>query len=410
VGERCVAKAEGGYPNCPRSSAVLGGVRPGTTVVLQHESDQSLGKPVHQSSMPRSPSPTPGETRTLDLGEGVTLDLQYVPAGTFWMGTRDGDVNACPRHRVEISQGFWLGRTPVTLGQYWRFHRDHRNNFSAAVPDYVQHPVIEVSWHDAMQYCDLLTQATQRRDKGWAKWVATLPTEAQWEYACRGEADGGLVETDFWNGDGEQALAEISWFDGNSDRRLHRVGTKQRGNAWGLHDMHGLVWEWCQDVYDPQAYGRCGDLTVDPVNLDDKGDNDAQRVLRGGSWGNSAAICRCAFRFRFGADFRFGDFGFRVALVPGPSRAKDRNKRVPESADGTRRRREALSRPTGSADLCVRPAGRASEDHHAEGTTNNVDRKPLRATTNNTTPTTTARRGPMPFPEGELLDSPGFAA
>ena len=295
--------------------------------------------------MPHSPSPTPGETRTLDLGEGVTLDLQYVPAGTFWMGSSGGNPNARPRHRVEISHGFWLGRTPVTLGQYQRFRKDYRNNFSDAVPDEFQHPVIRVSWHEAMQYCDLLTQEIQRRDKGWAKWVATLPTEAQWEYACRGEADEGLVETDYWNGDGVQSLAEIGWFDGNSDSRLHPVGAKQQGNAWGLHEMHGLVWEWCQDVYDPQVYGRCGDLTVDPVNLDDKGDNDALRVLRGGSWVISAAICRSAFRFGDRADGRLGDSGFRVAVVPGPSRAKNRKKGVPESADGTRRRREASSRP-----------------------------------------------------------------
>jgi len=295
--------------------------------------------------MPHSPSPTPGETRTLDLGEGVTLDLQYVPAGTFWMGSSGGDADERPRHRVRISQGFWLGRTPVTLGQYQRFHKDHRNNFSDAVSDELQHPVIRVSWHEAMQYCDLLMQEIQRRDKGWAKWVATLPTEAQWEYACRGEADGGLVETDYWNGDGEQALTEIGWFGRNSDGRLHRVGTKQRGNAWGLHDMHGLVWEWCQDVYDPQAYGRSGNLTVDPVNLVDKGDIDARRVLRGGSWNCSAAGCRSAIRDWSRADYRFRFDGFRVALVPGPSRAKSRNKRVPESADGTRRRREALSRP-----------------------------------------------------------------
>jgi formylglycine-generating enzyme required for sulfatase activity len=233
----------------------------------------------------------------------------------------------------------------VTLGQYQRFRKDYRNNFSDAVPDEFQHPVIRVSWHEAMQYCDLLTQEIQRRDKGWAKWVATLPTEAQWEYACRGEADEGLVETDYWNGDGVQSLAEIGWFDGNSDSRLHPVGAKQQGNAWGLHEMHGLVWEWCQDVYDPQVYGRCGDLTVDPVNLDDKGDNDAQRVLRGGSWLNSAAFCRSAFRYWDWAVIRIRNFGFRVAVVPGPSRAKNRKKGVPESADGTRRRREASSRP-----------------------------------------------------------------
>jgi formylglycine-generating enzyme required for sulfatase activity len=227
---------------------------------------------------------------------------------------------------VRISQGFWLGQTAVTLRQYRRFYKNYRHNFSDAVPDELQHPVIGVSWHEAMQYCDLLTQEIQRRDKGWAKWVATLPTEAQWEYACRGETAGGLVETDYWNGDGEQALAEIGWFDGNSDRRLHPVGTKQRGNAWGLHDLHGLVWEWCQDIYDPHAYGRCADLTVDPGNLDNKGDNHAQRVLRGGSWFDSAAHCSSAIRFWIGADDWSGNFGFRVAVVPVPSRAPSRKK------------------------------------------------------------------------------------
>jgi len=292
--------------------------------MLQPALPLSLGKSVHQSSMPRSPSPTPGETRTLDLGEGVSLDLQYIPAGVFWMGTRDGDVNARPRQRVEISQGFWLGRIPVTLKQYQRFHEDHRDSFVDVVPADRQRPVVGVSWHEAVQYCDLLMQETQLRDKGWAKWAATLPTEAQWEYACRGEADGGLVETDYWNGDGEKALAEIGWFDGNSDLRLHPVGTKQRGNAWGLHDLHGLVWEWCRDVYDPQAYARCGDLTVDPVNVDKKGDNDAQRLLRGGSWHSSAAGCRTTMRGRCWAGLGLRDGGFRIALVPSPSLAKSK--------------------------------------------------------------------------------------
>ena len=274
--------------------------------------------------MPRSLSPSPGETRTLDLGEGVTLDLQYVPAGTFWMGSCDGYPDQRPRHRVEISQGFWLGRTPVTLGQYQVFRRDHRNNFSDDVPE---HPVIVVSWYDTMLYCDWLSTEVLRRDRSWSKWVAALPTEAQWEYACRGEADEGLVETDYWNGDGVQSLAEIGWFDGNSDSRLHPVGAKQQGNAWGLHEMHGLVWEWCQDVYDPQVYGRCADLEVDPVNLDNKGDDDAQRVLRGGSWDFSAADCRSAIRYWNGAGDRVRFRGFRVAVVPGPSRAKNRKKR-----------------------------------------------------------------------------------
>ena len=152
---------------------------------------------------------------------------------------------------------------------------------------------------------------------------AHLPTEAHWEYACRAG-----TRTDYYTGDGEAALREAGWFDGNSEGSTHPVG-KLAPNDFGLYDMHGNVWEWCLDRWDESAYRRRWDgiTAEDTFALNEKhGDqNEANnnwgenRVLRGGSWIYTADWCRAAYRDRYRAGNSFWNFGFRVCLVRSPT-------------------------------------------------------------------------------------------
>jgi len=245
----------------------------------------------------------------------VRLVFRYIPFGTYWRGSREGLGREWPRHQVKITHGFWLGEAPVTLQQFQKFRPGHENNFSGDHPD---HPVIKVSWDDAVQFCDWLNDDVLKSDlilaaKGF---VARLPTEAQWEYACRGPAGSERAESLFANGHDEAALGEVGWFRENSGWRLHPVGQK-RPNDWGLRDLHGLVWEWCLDEHADFIYATSGNAVSDPV-LESHAP-DAQRVLRGGSWLDSAGNCRSALRRSDSAGDRNRFFGFRVALVPGLS-------------------------------------------------------------------------------------------
>jgi formylglycine-generating enzyme required for sulfatase activity len=150
-----------------------------------------------------------------------------------------------------------------------------------------------VSWNDARQFMQKVNGSGMIP----AGWKLALPTEAQWEYACRagqaGPYSGGTLE-------------EVAWYDGNSGDETHPVGGK-KANAWGLHDMHGNVWEWCADWYDDELSGGS-----DPTGAS----SGVNRVYRGGSWNDFAADCRAALRLRNSPDYRHDSLGFRPALVP----------------------------------------------------------------------------------------------
>jgi formylglycine-generating enzyme required for sulfatase activity len=279
-----------------------------------------------------------GTEQTLTLtgksGQPVPMTFCYIPAGDFWMGSRDGSDAERPRHRVHIAQPFWLGQTPVTLEQFQCFREDHQNNFSGDLP---QHPVVEVNWQDAIDFCKWLTrrhmagEGKKTKSRPWHGCRATLPTEAQWEYACRGPTGSSLVEMEYCSGDGVDALQPVGWFDESSGENLHAVKQKA-ANPWGLHDMHGLVWEWCLDLWNEEAYVnrpllRAERSTLSAAelgpprlsNVNEPGPaNSALRGLRGGSWNDSAAVCRSAIRFWLRAGGANRVNGFRVAVLPGP--------------------------------------------------------------------------------------------
>jgi uncharacterized protein (TIGR02996 family) len=252
----------------------------------------------------------------------VGLSLALIPAGVFWMGSlvaepgRDTDEN--PRHRVEITRSFYLGIHPVTQEQFHQVTGSSPSHFSASgegAPlvrgvDTADFPVERVSWDDAMAFCRLLSERPEERAAGR---VYRLPTEAEWEYACRAGTTtpfhhGESLTADRANIDGN--LPEVEVRSGRSLGRTCQVGSYPP-NAFGLFDMHGNVWEWCSDWFDEEYY------PVSPARDPLGSPTGSRRVLRGGGWFYGAAICRSAYRYGCEPHARHHDFGLRVAMTAG---------------------------------------------------------------------------------------------
>jgi len=251
----------------------------------------------------------------LDEQHDVGMTFCWIPPGEFRMGSRDVHSAEQPVHRVAFEDGFWLGETPVTQCQYAACFPEHKNEFHGNE----NHPAEELSWQDSRRYCQWLNQ--HRLDN--SEWLADLPTEAQWEYACRAG-----TETDYYTGDGEQALARAGWFQNNSGGTTHEVWRPGQSaenyktpNAFGLYDMHGNVWEWCRDIWSEAAYRYHVEGRIEPVRAGESVDESDERlrVLRGGAWYDIPGYCRSAYRDRFFPGFGYHFQGFRVGLFPGPS-------------------------------------------------------------------------------------------
>ncbi len=251
------------------------------------------------------------------LNEQTTMTFVPIPACPegFLMGSRGYRATEEPIHRVVIEEDFWMAQTPLTQAQFaaWTSSEgiEHKNRFQGK-PD---HPAESMTWHQASEYCDWLTKKFDDQFPSEPRF-ATLPTEAHWEYACRAGTD-----TEYYSGDGEAALHQSGWFDDTSSS-THPVG-KLRPNDFGLHDMHGNVWEWCLDRWDKEVYRRRWDgITVEETfrlneEFGDQG-GDPYRLLRGGSWLVTAVGCRTAYRIWGRAGFSLRFVGFRVCLVRSP--------------------------------------------------------------------------------------------
>ncbi len=231
-------------------------------------------------------------TLTLDLGKQATMKLALIPAGKFLMGSlgdeagRDEDEG--PQREVVVSKPFYMGVHEVTQGQYEAVMGANPSKFIDAAK-----PVECVSWEDAVEFCRRVSRRTRQS--------VTLPTEAQWEYACRAGA-----KTRFGFGDDDRQLSTFARYGQGAEAGTAAVGSK-KPSAWGLHDMHGNVWEWCADWY---ASSYVNAATQDPV-----GPLSGQwRVLRGGSWVNTWEGCRCAARNKSAPDVRYNGLGFRVVV------------------------------------------------------------------------------------------------
>ena len=239
-----------------------------------------------------------------EITNSIGMKLVLIPKGHFMMGSPGG--GECPDddetlHEVTISKDFYLGVHEVTQAQYEKVMGTNPSYFQG---DEIKgsssnHPVERVWWEDAVEFCKKLSDLPEEKAAGR---VYRLPTEAQWEYACRAGS-----KTAYSFGESSKSLGDFAWFYENSNDQTHPVGQK-KANAWGLYDMHGNVWEWCRDWYGDYPKGAVSDPSGPREGSD--------RVYRGGSWNDDAANCQSAFRFRIYPSYRCYNLGFRVALSP----------------------------------------------------------------------------------------------
>jgi formylglycine-generating enzyme required for sulfatase activity len=226
----------------------------------------------------------------------LNLELVWIQPGTFTMGSPPDEPGRHkaegPQMRVTLTKGFWLGKTEVTQRQYEIETGTNPSHFKAAGNDA---PVEEVSWLDAVDFCRKLTERERAAGRLPAGYIFTLPTEAQWEYACRAGTTGAFAGN-------PDAMA---WYKNSSGETTHPAGLKQ-SNAWGLHDMYGNVLEWCLDWFGDYPRGA----STDPTGPD----SGYFRMARGGSW--RVDVFRSASRGGGSAGRRDYTLGFRLALAP----------------------------------------------------------------------------------------------
>lgn len=276
--------------------------------------------------MPR-PTPPPVAPTERTLTNSIGMQLVLIEPGEFLMGTPETEegreINEGPQHRVRITKPFFLGAYEVTQSQYETVMGTNPAKFKGT-----DQPVESVSWEEAVEFCRKLSTREGRTYR--------LPTEAEWEYACRAGtttafAFGATISSDRdANFNGNQTYG-----NGVKGRYLEKtvpVGS-YRANGCGLYDLHGNVWEWCSDWYGADYYAYSpmnnpsGPATTtewemwdlfreSPVNPPSGLATASNRVIRGGSWDNFARNCRSALRIGFAPSGRGGDLGFRVALVP----------------------------------------------------------------------------------------------
>ncbi len=250
-------------------------------------------KPVYSQPKKQAPARVSSSTRPQSGRKGQTwrdpttgMEFVWVPKGCFQMGSNDGGSDEKPVHEVCL-EGYWLGKYEVTQGQWRKVMGSNPSKFKNCGSDC---PVEQVSWDDVQDYIRKLNRQDGPEYR--------LPTEAEWEYACR---SGGRDE----KYSGGNSVDRVAWYRDNAGKKTHRVGSKS-ANGLGLHDMSGNVWEWVQDIYDKSAYRN--HARNNPVNTS----GGSFRVGRGGSWGNVAGYTRCAYRGVNDPDNSNLNLGFRL--------------------------------------------------------------------------------------------------
>jgi len=275
--------------------------------------DRVLAEATATDDRPTQTKPAGEISAAETVTNSIGMRLVQIPAGEFLMGSLDSDHHADgwekPQHPVRITKPFCLGVHAVTQREYEQVMGENPSRFKGDP----RLPVESISWSDAIEFCNRLSDLEgldqyYRRDGRkatiWGSDGYRLPTEAEWEYACRAGA------TTRWScGNDRDILQRFAWFDVNSQYRTHPVGEKEP-NVWGLFDMHGNVWEWCWDWFGESYYA---DSPTDDPHGPSKGTN---RVFRGGCWRYSARFCRAARRGSFEPLSRSVYLGFRVAAVP----------------------------------------------------------------------------------------------
>ena len=296
--ETPVAQAAEGVP--PKADGMTAGILPplavapfNETTAKEHQAAwaKHLGVPVIQTN-------------------SIGMEFVLIPPGEFTMGSPKEEIkkevkaHADERwfvdellseepHRVRITKPFYMGRYVVTQAQWEALMGSNPSWFKGP-----QNPVEYVSWDDCQVFLEKLNVRFANK-----KYKVALPTEGQWEYACRAGSTGR-----YFFGDGEAELGDYAWYKDNSEGRSHPGGQK-KANAWGLYDMHGNVWEWCKDWHDENYY------KVSPHDDPAGPLSGSERVYRGGCWFHNAWLCRSAFRNHHKTGDRYNDMGFRVSLI-----------------------------------------------------------------------------------------------
>ncbi|MBC7910299.1 MAG: formylglycine-generating enzyme family protein [Pyrinomonadaceae bacterium] len=225
------------------------------------------------TSTPRRTAPSASTTgsRRAPVTNRYGVEMVWIAPGSFEMGSNSGEADEKPVHRVTISKGFYMGKYEVTQKQWQAVMGANPSNFTGE-----NLPVEKVSWYDAQDFINKLNEMNDG-------YKYRLPTEAEWEYAARAGTTGDYA------GD----LDEMAWYSDNSGKKTHPVGQKQ-ANGWGLYDMHGNVFEWCEDYWHDRYQGAPTDSSAWL-----SGGESRYRVLRGGSWDTDASYCRSARRSGF---------------------------------------------------------------------------------------------------------------
>jgi formylglycine-generating enzyme required for sulfatase activity len=233
---------------------------------------------------------------------GLGATFRLIPAGRFLMGSPESDPDAYsdekPQHTVMISRSYYMGETEVTQGQWKAVLGTEPWKGKDNVREGANYPATNLSWEDAVEYCRRLSELEGRTYR--------LPTEAEWEYACR-----GVTKTRYSFGDDAGDLSKYGWFEDNASDKgesyAHEVKQKL-ANPYGLYDIHGNVWEWCSDWYGDYSVGAL----TDPLGAA----GGSYRVSRGGCWDFQASSCRAALRGGSEPSYRDSYLGFRLLLSP----------------------------------------------------------------------------------------------
>jgi formylglycine-generating enzyme required for sulfatase activity len=231
------------------------------------------------------------------------LCFVWIQPGVFTLGSPpnqvDKDSDESPQTTVSLTRGFWMSKHPTTQEEYLAVTGSNPSYFRGTL----KRPVEQVGWNEAVEYCSKETSRLQNAGRLPAGYECRLPTEAEWEYACR--AGSG---TKFGHGDDYGKLGDYAWFAGNSGKMTQPV-EKKLPNAWGLYDMHGNVWEWCLDWYsEALPGGRVADPQGQAEGL--------RRVNRGGCWSSIGWYCRSSTRFYVWATGKMNGLGFRPVIAP----------------------------------------------------------------------------------------------
>jgi formylglycine-generating enzyme required for sulfatase activity len=247
--------------------------------------------------------------RSVDLNATVAMDMLWVPAGSFTMGSPTTEAGRQAdredEHNVSLTQGFYLGKYEVTQAQYEAVIGTNPSEFNATGNG--NRPVEKVNWTEAVAFCTQLTTQEQAAGRLPAGWAYVLPTESQWEYACR----AGTTSAYSWGATIASSNANYNWDgganDGNDFKQTRDVG-QYTANPWGFFDMHGNVWEWTANWY--QAPYPTGNLVIDPIGPA----TGSTRVYRGGSENNAGPVLRSARRENDPPSTRNHHIGFRVGF------------------------------------------------------------------------------------------------